>query len=264
MNNELVKLHEWLCLNRLSLNISKTNFIIFHSLRKPVNSVVTLLINKQAIEEVEYVKYLGVLLDAKLTFNYHINILSKKISRAVGVLYKLRPFVTPRILTSVYYAIAYPFLLYGITIWGNANNTLIRPLHILQKKIVRMITNNDTFPDVPGPLAHSPPLFQQLKIVTIYDIFKIQVAKFVFESINDLGPAQSVIKYNLASDIHHHGTRYKERGNFHKNYSRTVKYGSKAIKNRGIVIWDSLPARECRSKKSLITNYKKLLLEEYI
>ena len=52
--------------------------MIFNNTRKPVNPVVTLLINKQAIDEVEYVKYLGVLLDSKLTFKNHIDILSKK------------------------------------------------------------------------------------------------------------------------------------------------------------------------------------------
>ena len=80
-----------------------------------MNTTVTILINKQAISEKNYVKYLGILIDSQLTFKYHINELSKKVSRAVGVLYKLGPFVTPKILTNVYYAIVYPFLLYGIT-----------------------------------------------------------------------------------------------------------------------------------------------------
>ena len=58
INKELKKLYEWLCINHLSLNISKTNFVIFHAINKP-KFPVTILINKQAIEEVKYVKYLG-------------------------------------------------------------------------------------------------------------------------------------------------------------------------------------------------------------
>ena len=50
MNKELVKLYEWLCLNRLSLNISKTNFMIFNPPNKP-KTTTTLLINKTAIRE---------------------------------------------------------------------------------------------------------------------------------------------------------------------------------------------------------------------
>ena len=109
MNKELEKLYEWLSINRLSLNISKTNFVIFHPPNKP-KIPVTILINKHAIDESNHVKYLGILIDSKLTFKNHIEELNKKVARAVGVLYKLRPYVTTKILTSVYYAIIYPFL----------------------------------------------------------------------------------------------------------------------------------------------------------
>lgn len=89
--------------------------------------------------------------------------MSKKVSRAIGVLYKIRPYVTSKILKGIYYAIVYPFLLYGITVWGSTIETLIKPLHILQKKIVRMITLIDGFPVIPGPLAHTPPPSMILK-----------------------------------------------------------------------------------------------------
>ena len=122
MNKELEKLYDWLCINRLSLNVLKTNFVIFHAPNTP-KRVVPILINKQAIDEAKYVKYLGILIGSQLTFKHHINELVKMISRGIGILYKLKPFVTPKILKSVYYAIIYPFLLYGITVWGSACNT---------------------------------------------------------------------------------------------------------------------------------------------
>ena len=84
MNKELKKLYQWLILNRLSLNISKTNFVIFSPINKPKANV-TLLINKHAITEASYVKYLGVLFDSNLSFKHHINELSKKIARSIGI-----------------------------------------------------------------------------------------------------------------------------------------------------------------------------------
>ena len=72
-----MKLYEWLCINRLSLNISKTNFVIFHAKNKP-KSPVTVLINNKAIDEVEEVKYLGIIIDSKMTFKNHINKLKKR------------------------------------------------------------------------------------------------------------------------------------------------------------------------------------------
>ena len=87
MNKEFMKLYEWLCINRLSLNISKTNFVVFQAKNKP-KSPVTILINNKAIDEVEEVKYLGIIVDSKMTFKTHINELKKKISRSIGILYK--------------------------------------------------------------------------------------------------------------------------------------------------------------------------------
>ena len=77
VNKELSKLYDWLCINRLSLNISKTNFVIFNPPNKPT-STVTILINKIAIKEESFVKYLGIFIDSKLTFKFHIEELKKK------------------------------------------------------------------------------------------------------------------------------------------------------------------------------------------
>ena len=122
MNKELMKLYEWFCINRLSLNISKTNFVVFHAKNKP-KSPVTILINNKAIDEVEEVKYLGIIINSKMTFKNHINELKKKISRSIGILYKLRP----KYSLVFYYGIIYPFLLYGIIIWGNAGKNYPYP-----------------------------------------------------------------------------------------------------------------------------------------
>ena len=85
VNEQLKKLNFWLNINRLSLNISKTNFVTFH----PYN--ITLKINKNAIVEKEYIKYLGVIIDSHLNWKQHILNISKKISRCIGILYELKP-----------------------------------------------------------------------------------------------------------------------------------------------------------------------------
>ena len=71
VNKELNKLYLWLNLNRLALNIDKTNFIIFHPYNKPVKQQVTIKINNTAINEKEYIKYLGVIFDSSL--NIHLS-----------------------------------------------------------------------------------------------------------------------------------------------------------------------------------------------
>ena len=262
INKELKKLYEWLCINRLSLNISKTNFVIFHAKNKPLHPI-TILINNKAIEEADHVKYLGVIIDSQLTFRRHMEEVSKKISRSIGVLYKLRPFVSQKILVNVYYAIIYPFLLYGVELWGNTSNTLLTPIFLLQKKFVRLATYNDNYIDEFRTLAHSFPLFYTLKIMTIFDIFRIQLGTTVFDAVNMIGP--QVIEITPASQIHHYNTKFAQADNHHVNYVRTTTYGIKALKNEGIKLWKTIPSniKSAKSKKSFKNNYKKHLINFY-
>ena len=67
VNRELDLLFKWLCANRLSLNISKTNFLIFHHFNKPLYTCVTHKMNKKAIVKEKIVKYLGVLIKLKIS-----------------------------------------------------------------------------------------------------------------------------------------------------------------------------------------------------
>ena len=143
----------------------KTNFVIFASVNKPLKNVTILLANK-AIEEKKYVKYLGVLIDSRLTFKEHTSSVYKKIARTVGLLYKLRHYVNQKTLTMIYYSLIYPFLIYATPIWGNTHDIHLSPIHKLQKKVVRLVTFNDSYIKPP-----SAPLFNLLNILTIYDIF---------------------------------------------------------------------------------------------
>ena len=93
INKELENLYLWLNVNRLSVNIDKTNFIIFHPYNKPIKQHVTIKINKKAINERKSIEYLGVLVDSSLSWKYQISNLTTKISRAIGIMYKLRPFL---------------------------------------------------------------------------------------------------------------------------------------------------------------------------
>ena len=77
MNDELKKLQDWLITNRLALNISKTNFTIFSAPNKPLKNI-TLLMSKKAIEEKKCIKYLGVIIDSKLSFFQHTGSIKKR------------------------------------------------------------------------------------------------------------------------------------------------------------------------------------------
>ena len=90
MNRELELLFEWLCANRLSLNVGKTEFIIFRPPRMNLENRIVLTLNHTKIFESRKIKYLGLLIDDRLTWKFHINELCKKLNRSVGMLYKIR------------------------------------------------------------------------------------------------------------------------------------------------------------------------------
>ena len=63
LNKELHFVFEWLCANRLSINVAKTEFIIFRPPRKPFNQIIVLKLNGIKIFKSPNIKYLGVILD---------------------------------------------------------------------------------------------------------------------------------------------------------------------------------------------------------
>ena len=113
INKELSKLYLWLNVNRLSLNIDKTNFIIFHPFNNPSKQNVTIKINKKALNEKEWIKYLGVIIDSSLRWKHRILSLTKKISRSIGIMYKLRPFLPLKVMKNVYYSLIYSHIVLG-------------------------------------------------------------------------------------------------------------------------------------------------------
>ena len=188
INKELNKLYLWLDVNRLSLTIDKTNYIIFHPYNKPMKQHITIKSNKKAIKEKECIKYLGVLIDSTLSCKHHILNISKEISRAIGIMYKLRPFLPLKVMRNVYYSLVYSHIIYAIEAWGSAFKTELEKILVLQKRAMRLMTFNDAYPTVYGPLISSEPIFSKLETLKISDVYKYQVSKFIFKHINNIAP----------------------------------------------------------------------------
>ena len=100
---QLRKFNQWLCANKLSLKIDKSNFVIFRPPQKKIEYTVKLQINNKIIEERKCIKYLGIFIDCHLNWKEHVHELSKEIARGIGILSKLRHFVSQAILVQVYY-----------------------------------------------------------------------------------------------------------------------------------------------------------------
>ena len=127
-NRELSEISLWLRANKLSLNVAKTPFVIFHPHQKKINNSLNIEIDGKPINQQKSVKYLGILIDCHLNWKEQIQKISKKYIYGIGVLCKIRHFVDTKILVQLYHAIILPFLSYGCIVWGNTYYQNIKPL----------------------------------------------------------------------------------------------------------------------------------------
>ena len=139
VQTEINKVTEWLNVNKLSLNITKTKFILFRSINKKPKHDVKITINNMNIDQVKCTNFLGIIIDECLTLNDHITKVAKKIVRASGIIAKIRHFVNRNALKLIYYALVYLYFTYGNLIWGNTYKSRIQKIVNIQKKIVRLI-----------------------------------------------------------------------------------------------------------------------------
>ena len=174
MNDDLKKIFEWLCSNRLSLNVSKTEFIIFNPAKKNLRERITLKLNGTTLYESSKIRYLGLIMDDRLTWKYHISELTKKLNKSIGIIFKIKKLCSQRILMSLYFSLVHSYLNYGACVWGNAAEIHLNKVRILQKKIIRIIANAEY-------CDHSSPLFKELKILKFDDILKMQLACLMFD-----------------------------------------------------------------------------------
>ena len=172
VNHELKLVTKWLRLNKLSLNAGKTELIFFHSKQRCLNYDISIKFNGVRLIPVDYVKYLGMFIDKYLSWNFHVLQLSKKLSRANGVLSKLRHYASIEICLQVYYAIFYSHLIYGCNIWGLTSEENIKKLDILQKRCIRIMTFSDF-------RSYTNPLFIKLKVLKVREIIKLQQLKLL-------------------------------------------------------------------------------------
>ena len=118
----------------------------------------------------------------------------------------------------------------------------------MQKRVMRLITFNDLYPEVPGPLSPSDPIFNRLAILKITDVYQLQILKFIFKSICKLTPVNFHDWFLMKHDLHCYGTRSAiyatsqvPLNNLHIPFARTSNYGLKKIKVIGPRIWNNLP-----------------------
>ena len=133
LNYELGKLIIWLNANKLSINVSKTHYMLFHRARRKGDHK-DFILNNYILQQVHFTKILGIIIDDKLKWTNHISYIKNKIAKGMGILLKARKVLKIKVLLQLYNAFVFPYLIYCSEVWGNASDIHLQPLIILQKK----------------------------------------------------------------------------------------------------------------------------------
>ena len=161
--HELSKIFHWLSVNKLSLNISKTKYMLFRFSQRPPDSIpkLDLNINGTCISKTSTFNFLGIEIDDTLSWKSHITKVSNKISTTIGIMKKLHRFLPSKILLILYNSLISPHLHYGILAWGYFDTRIFK----LQKRCVRII-------DKSKYNAHTEPLFKKYSILKLCDLLQ--------------------------------------------------------------------------------------------
>ena len=229
LNEELRNIASWLKINKLSLNVNKTQYMVFTRKLNKIEDIV-LKVEGKTIERVTQTKFLGVIIDEKLTWRNHVNYIATKIAKGIGILIKARFYLSKETLVSLYYTFIYPYLTYCNSVWGDSFLYNLNRLHVLQKKVVRIISHANW-------KAHTEPLFKELEILPIKDINIYIIAQFMFRFNNGLLPEIFDNFFTTNDKIHSYDTRSKK--HLHPPVLKS-ELGRKGIRRRGMFIWNQI------------------------
>lgn len=251
INEELNKLKLWFDWNKLSLNVSKTKFMIFGKYR--INTRVQIDIDGVAIEQVHENKFLGVTIDDKLCWKPHITHVKYKIARSIAVINKAKHVLDYKSLHTLYCSLVLPYLHYCAEVWGNNHKSSLQSLVILQKRALRTIHKV-------GYREHTNPLFLQSKLLKFTDIVSYQTALIMYKAKNHQLPK------NIQNLFQNREGGYNLRGEFNfKTLSSRTTIKSFCVSIAGVKLWNSL-SEEQKQRPNINqfkVMYKNMLFTRY-
>ena len=230
VNKELNNINEWFQANKLSLNVKKTKYSLFHKSSKQDDIPLVLpklKISNYEIERVQSIRFLGVILDQHLSWKVHIKHIENKIAKNIGILYKAKPYLDKRSLLALYFSYIHTYLNYANVAWGSTNRTNLKKLNSQQEHAIRMVMNKDKH-------HHTMEIFKELKILNIYKLNILNVAIFMHKIHTNASPFAFSNSFETIS--HCYPTRFSVLG--YKKPKLASKKAKYRISFRGPTIWN--------------------------
>ena len=174
----LKNINEWFADNKLTLNLSKTSYVIFKSKRSTnINLPNSISYENMEIHRESQVKYLGLTLDEHLDWNSHTNEICNKLKAFFPIFYNIRQYLDLDHIRTIYYTMVYSRLKYGSIITGQTSQSNLDKIQILQNKLLKVLSCKCyRFP------THR--LHEELSILMFEDTVKQETLSFMYNYIH--------------------------------------------------------------------------------
>ena len=256
-NNELRKIDTWMRSNKLSLNYSKSCYMIINKVpSKSCDTNLSLILNSTPLKRQQTVKYPGLYVDETLRWSTDIQQLSLQLARYAGIFYRIRNLVPRETLRLLYHSLILSRIQYGILIWGNAAKIHWRDLSVRMNNIIRTITFSSKY-------CKMTILYQKLNILKVEDIQGLELAKYMHQLHNNKLPFSLFEDYVKLNEIHNHNTRQTQNAVYFKpRVNKSI--GKELLVYRGAKLWENIDnsiksltwySFKKRFKRRLISNY---------
>ena len=236
-NTELESLNEWLLANKLSLSIGEdkdTKYTLFSPRKYPeIDSLPKLHIANQEVPYTTTIKYLGVYLDFELSFKEHISKIYEKVNKYVGIFYHIRHKLPPKCRRVLYFSFVFSYIYYCAEIYGNVSNASLKPLQLVQNRILRALQYKDKY----FPINQ---MHKSYGILKIPDIVQYKQSKIIHSLLTEDKKLPAVLKKLIVptKNIHTHNTRH-QRIIYEVKPRRPI--GNRLLKCNATKIWNNLP-----------------------
>ena len=264
VNRDLKYVCNWLKANKISLNASKTEMLVFRDPRRKINFELKIKIDGKRVIPSKFERYLGIYIDNHLSWQYQEQDLRTRLSRAAGMLCKIRYYVPFETLKMVYNGIFSSILTYGSLIWGQ-HHRIINRLQKVQDKAIRYMNFKPKRYSSSLTLA----LYWQSKILRLIDFMTLQNCLYAYDCIN--GNLPNPLLDDRIALVHTGGNTQSERLNHLENFrTNTILYGSRSIKSKAVSAWNCTNTElhhkklQNKSKAQCKEEVFNLLLNRYI
>ena len=212
--------------------------------------------DEKTIDKKTSTKFLVILIDGQLNWHNHVQYIKNKMSSSLYAINKVKFILPTKYLVTLYYSLIYPFMTYGISLWGNTHKSQTNKIFILQKNAIRAI-NRACYNE------HTNTMFHKLNILKLPELYTWHVAKYMFCFSNGMLPKSLSNTFVSLGNCHEYNTRNRQNITIPLHKSAV---GQNSIFHIGPKIWNDL---EYSIKSShTLPHFKKTLklalLESYV